>query len=340
MRAPRRRSSAAALLTVLFLAITACGSGTPTTTGGSTTSESQSANASPDQGYPLEIPNAFGSTVIPAKPERVVVAGFTEIDTAVALGVQPVAVQRFVAAFTDGFGPWTAERITGDKPVVFEVNELNFEQIASLQPDLILAVNRTMTDVDYERLTAIAPTVARPAEYGDYGVPPDVSAKLVGRALGQEPEITAMLDSVAQQVTAARTANPGLAGKTFSVVWPRGADGWYVWTSIDNRTRLLTDLGMTLSPEVLALDQEKFYVEVSAEQTPVIDADVVLILDVQNQKAVVEADPVFRSLPAVQAGNAVWITDINVIGAFSYSSVLSLPYALEQIVPPLAAAAG
>ncbi|MET0965024.1 MAG: hypothetical protein ABWZ02_01430 [Nakamurella sp.] len=74
-----------------------------------------------------------------------------------------------------------------------------------------------------------------------------------------------MLDSVANQVTAARTANPDLAGKSFSVVWPRGADGWYVWTAIDNRTRLLTDLGMTLSPEVSALDQRRSYVEVSFE---------------------------------------------------------------------------
>ncbi len=50
-----------------------------------------------------------------------------------------------------------------------------------------------------------------------------------------------------------------------------------------------------------------------------------------------EADPVFNALTAAKDGNVVWVTDPNVIGAFSYASVLSLPYALDALVPELAA---
>ena len=44
----------------------------------------------------MEIPNAFGTAVIPAVPERVVVIGFTEADTVLALGTVPVGIQQFV----------------------------------------------------------------------------------------------------------------------------------------------------------------------------------------------------------------------------------------------------
>jgi iron complex transport system substrate-binding protein len=42
----------------------------------------------------------------------------------------------------------------------------------------------------------------------------------------------------------------------------------------------------------------------------------------------------------VKNGQLVWVTDPNVFGALSYGSVLSLPYAIDAIVPALAETIG
>ena len=82
---------------------------------------------------------------------------------------------------------------------------------------------------------------------------------------------------------------------------------------------------MVQSPEIEALGTDAFFHTVSAENTEQIDADVIVVLDVNGVKSTVEANPVFNSLDAVKNGQVVWVTDPNVIGALSYGSVLSLP---------------
>ena len=275
--------------------------------------------------------------MIPEAPENVVVLGFTDVDTVLAAGTVPVGIQQFGAGFDSGVGPWAEPLLDGASPTVFtSTTEINYEQIASLQPDLIVAVTRAITPEDYAKLTAIAPTLARPAEYPDFGVPPEVGAVLIGTALGKEAEINELLAENVALVEETAAANPQFAGKTFSAVWPRpeGA-GWFAWTAIDPRVQLMTALGFTLSPEIEALGDDTFYKEISKENTPEINADIIVAIDVNEQQAVVLADPLYQSLPAVQGGNVAWVTDPAVIGAFNYASVLSLPYALENLVPLL-----
>ena len=100
----------------------------------------------------------------------------------------------------------------------------------------------------------------------------------------------------------------------------------------------MTALGFTLSPQIEALGNDTFYKEISKENTPEINADVVVAIDANDQQAVVLADPLYQSLPAAQGGNVAWVVDPAVIGAFNYASVLSLPFALENLVPLLDAA--
>ena len=56
--------------------------------------------------FPVTVEHAFGSTVVPAGPQRVVSAGYTEQDTLLALGVVPVAV-------TDWYGDSRTRRGRG-----------------------------------------------------------------------------------------------------------------------------------------------------------------------------------------------------------------------------------
>ena len=60
-----------------------------------------------------------------------------------------------------------------------------FEKIAALEPDLIVGTNAGMTKQDYEKLSALAPTIAQSGDYSDYFEPWDVQHLAIGKALGQ-----------------------------------------------------------------------------------------------------------------------------------------------------------
>ena len=107
-----------------------------------------------------------------------------------ALGTVPVSFYEFAFPGEVG-GPWATELLDGQTPVVLK-GELNVEQVAALQPDLIIGLNQALTQQQYDQLSVIAPTLARPAEYTDYGVPPMVQAELIGQAFGKSAEIDAL----------------------------------------------------------------------------------------------------------------------------------------------------
>ena len=262
--------------------------------------------------------------------------GYTEGDTVLALGTVPVSFYEFAFPGEVG-GPWATELLDGQTPVVLK-GELNVEQIAALQPDLIIGINQALTQQQYDQLTVIAPTLARPAEYTDYGVPPMVQAQMIGQALGKSAEIEALGRRCADQ----HRRRP----RRLTRNWKARRSPWSGRrrTAVGSPTaaptrgcELMESLGLVQSPAIAALGTDAFYHTISAENTAQIDADVIVVLDVNAQRATVEADPVFNALTAAKDGNVVWVTDPNVIGAFSYASVLSLPYALDALVPELAA---
>ncbi|MCP2261041.1 iron complex transport system substrate-binding protein [Streptoalloteichus tenebrarius] len=105
--------------------------------------------------FPRTIRHAKGETRLERRPERVVVLDTGELDNVVALGVQPVGV-----AYTEGsptMPSYVGDR--GGQPVTVGTNNnLNFEAIQNLRPDLILG-SVLRLDAQYDKLAAIAPTV-------------------------------------------------------------------------------------------------------------------------------------------------------------------------------------
>ncbi len=96
-------------------------------------------------------------------------------------------------------------------------------------------------------------------------------------------------------------------------------------------------LGLQINPKVTALPHKPSeQVGVSAEQLPVIDADVIVFAtedpkDVDKLKKV----PTFRSLDAVKQHRAVF-TDGTLAGAMYFMTPLSLDYVVEHLTPQLA----
>lgn len=289
---------------------------------------------------PVTITHLFGTTTIPAPPTRVVTLGVTDADAALALGTTPVALTGY--AFyrsTGGLGPWARPLVSGEQPVLLESDsQPNLEQIAGLRPDLIIGINAGFDRSVYEKLSAVAPTIARPEGTAAYAVPRSDATRVIAQALGKSAEGEELIRRADDAYAAAVAANPGFRGKVGTVVLPY--DGKYgAYTPGDARGQVVAGLGFTLPQGVAALDTgERFFVEVAPEQAGILDGDVLVMLaDQPAARSAVDADAVLQQVPVVADGRMI-VPDTDTRGAMTYNSVLSVPYALDHLVPQLSAA--
>ena len=101
-------------------------------------------------------------------------------------------------------------------------------------------------------------------------------------------------------------------------------------------THFLTDLGFEI-PEVLddfATEGQAF---IPLEQLSVLDAGDVLLWATESpdDRPNLEVEPLYSTLRAVEEGQLVF-TDGVTAGAIYFTSPLSLPFALDQLVPAFA----
>ncbi|MCX6462910.1 MAG: iron-siderophore ABC transporter substrate-binding protein [Pseudonocardiales bacterium] len=283
----------------------------------------------------------YGTTAVEGDPQRVVTVGLTEQDYAIALGAVPVGAREWFGGQPGALWPWAAEAAGGATPEVLPVDALNFEQIAALRPDLILGINSGLTQEEYDTLSGIAPTVAQPAGFADYGAPWQTITQTVGAALGREAEAAALVPAIEERFARARADNPGFAGRT-GLLAALLEDGTFYVYAEGPAPRFLVDLGLTLPPaaEAVFTGPDRAPVALSLEQLPVLEADV-LVIGLYGQAAIDARvdDPLFAGLTSVREGRAVLLPELSTAnGAMTFGSVLSLPAALDEMVPRIAAA--
>lgn len=308
------------------LAVSACGGG-PTA-------------AAPVAADLRTLAHKYGTTDVSGSPQRVVTVGLTEQDYALALGVTPVGVRDWFGDQPGALWPWARADATST-PEVLPVEALNFEQIAALRPDLILGINSGLTQEEYDRLSGIAPTIAQPADFADYGAPWQTITTTVGTALGRDADAAALIPSIEQQFAQARTENPDFAGRT-GLLASLLEDGTFYIYAEGPAPRFLVDLGFELPPAAAALftGADRPPVALSLEQLSVLEADL-LVVGLYGQAAIDARidDPLFQGLPTVQQGRAVLLPELSTAnGAMTFGSVLSLPAALDELVPRFTAA--
>lgn len=296
-----------------------------------------------DAVFPVTTQHKFGQTEIPAQPNRVVTIGFSEQDPVLTLGVKPVAVRDWFGDQPNAVWPWAQDELGDATPEVLRMpyGELDFETIAALRPDLIVATHSGITAEEYEKLSLIAPTLAQPDDYPDFGVPWQVQTLLIGQALGLEELAWERVDQVEAAIAAARDAHPEFEGATIAWASPAG-DGQY-WAVGPNTPplRFLTALGFRMTDQLAEVVGALDSAAISAEQMHLLDADVLIFhVGSEAERASLKGDPMFQRLDAAVSGRIVWFVgdDDPVYGALSFSTVLSLPYAVEHLVPQLAAA--
>ncbi|HYH29679.1 MAG TPA: iron-siderophore ABC transporter substrate-binding protein [Pseudonocardia sp.] len=331
MTAPRLLRTLGALLLATVLA--ACGAGA---------ADRPAAEPAPTGGpFPVTIEHAFGTTTIERAPERVVTLGVTDADPVLALGITPVAVTGYSYYPETGLGPWAQELVRGPQPTRLASDSTpDLEQVAVLEPDLIIGISAGFDQAVYDRLSALAPTIARPAGTAAYTVPRDEATRTIATALGKTEEGEALVRRTDAAFAEAAAAHPEFQGRTGTVVLPyEGQYGAYL--PGDARGRFMAELGFELPAELAARDTgESYFVEVSREQVGLLDGDVLVMLaDDPAARAFVEGDEVLQALPVVQEGRMV-VPDTDTRGAMTYNSVISVPYALDRLVPALADAVG
>jgi iron complex transport system substrate-binding protein len=279
--------------------------------------------------FPVTVAHKFGTTTIPAEPERVVTIGWNDQDTVLALGVVPVAYRDWFEEYPTF--PWVAPLLDGATPELI-AGEVDLEAVAALEPDLILAVYDTVDQATYDRYASIAPTVVQTADFPDEATPWQEQTRLIGLALGRADRAEVLVTDLEARFDAAKAAHPNFADLTLVAdFYPDlGTGEQWLLPSGDPRRQLFDRLGFGAQTESEAL---------SSERLDVLDRDVLVVNGVTEDE-LLQALPVFGGLAVVQEDRAVFIAeDDPVSGALAYGSVLSLPYALEQLLPQLAAAA-
>lgn len=339
-RLPRSRRSQGRwrVMTLLLVAcsvVAACG-----TQDGSDTS---SPSTAPQGDFPVTIDHKYGQTEITQVPERVVTVGLSDHDYVLALGVKPVGVAEWYGEYPSATWPWAQDELGDAKPeVVGDSAELNYEQIAALGPDVIIGLYSGLTEEQYETLSRIAPTVAQDGRFVDYGMPWEEMILTMGRIFGQEDRAKELISQIKTRLDEAAEQHPEFAGTSAVVVYP-GTDGKYgIYSPQDPRSRFLTALGFTIPPEIAELTGDSFYAEVSPEQIRLLDRDVLVWYAGgglgPNLRTDLANNQLYQELGVTKRGGDLVMDDLPG-DALAWSTVLSLPFAIDRLVPQLAAVA-
>lgn len=347
-RTTRRRALSLGSLALSAALLAGCSTG-PAGGSDSEASGSTDASAASDATFPRTVEHVYGETEIPAQPERVATVSWVNQDVALALGVVPVGVAATeyggnAQQSTDWFDA-ALEEAGGEAPEQYsEADGINFEALAATEPDIILAAYSGITQEEYDKLSEIAPVVAYPEDTAAFTTAWQDSTRLIGEALGKEEKAEEVISDVEGQVAQAAEEFPALEGTTFltGTVDPAAADQIYLFTAADNRPKFLTSLGMELAP-VLADNEEAqdaFYLTWSPERADELDSDILVTSATDESVAeAIAADPLLSKIPAVQDETLVVQTDEQEVLSTSAASPLSIPWALENVVPDIAAAA-
>jgi len=336
------------LATLALPALAACSGGQDTTgTTGSTVSD---AGASADA-FPVTVEHLYGTTEIPAAPTRIATVSWVNADTVLALDLVPVGMPAVEwggndNASTDWIDAKLEELGAGwdsDKaPTTYsEADGINTDEIAALTPDLIIAAYSGLTEEEYTTLRKIAPTIGPLA--ANYTASWEDVLTAVGTATGRADRASELAAQLTADLAAVGEENPAVAESTFIAASLSPTEHTIsLYSGEDTRPRFFTALGMTQAEVITenTKDENTFYFEWSAERGDELVSDILYTWAAAGDTVeTFQADPLFAQIPAVASGALVLTADDHQTLSISAASVLSLPWALEHVVPSVIEAA-
>ncbi|MEM9464840.1 MAG: iron-siderophore ABC transporter substrate-binding protein [Actinomycetota bacterium] len=301
-------------------------------------SASDSASASEPAVETTTIAHTFGETVIEGTPERVMTLGYSEQDPVLALGVTPIAVREWFGEFPYATWPWAEEALGDGEPAVLVMpyGELNYEEIAALAPDVIIATHGGITQEEYDTLSAIAPTIPEAEGAAAFSMSWQEQTQVIGDALGLGDEAQQRIRLTEAAVLDAGRANDDFGGR--SLAWLNAYEGGEYWVVGDTPPMaFFADLGFTYDPTLAEAVGDLDSLQISLEQINLLDVDTLLIASSPTTREEIENDPLWQSLSVFQDDRVVWIQQRSELyGALSFSTVLSVDFLVDELVPLLA----
>lgn len=297
-------------------------------------------NVSSGGAFPVTVEHAFGETTVDSEPKRVVSVGYTEQDTLLALGVKPVGVTEWYGEQPYATWPWAQEALGDSQPEVLDISDgFQYERIVALEPDLIIATNAGLDQESYDRLSEIAPTIAHSGDYTSNFEPWDVQARSIGAAVGKKDEIEELIAGVDEKFAAAKAEHPEFDGTKAILLQNAFYDGEAIAYQNGLSTDFLTDLGFVVPSELdaFATADGSGQAYIPLENLSVLDsADVLLwATEKPEDRTALEQERVYQNLERVKANELVFTDDVTA-GAIYFTSVLSLPYVIDQLAPAFA----
>lgn len=285
----------------------------------------------------VTVTHLFGQTVIKEPPKRVVSAGYTEQDDLLAVGVVPIAVTNWFGDQPSAVWPWAQPKLGGAKPTVLDLdNGIPVDQIAGLKPDLIVAINAGLDADTYQKLSAIAPTIAQ-ADGDAFFEPWKVQATTIGQAVYQAEQMKSLIDTVAKQFAAVAQKNPQWKGKKALLMQGKLWRGTVVATLAGWRTDFLNQMGLVIADSIKGFGTDDHRAVIPRDQIKAVleSADVVIWTteSPDDQKALL-ADPEIAASGATAQNHHVFTTKEQA-GAIAFSSPLSYPLVADQLPPQI-----
>lgn len=286
------------------------------------------------------IKHIFGETTVPAPPKRVVSAGLTEQDDLLALGVVPVAVTDWFGDQPFGVWPWAQQKLGAAKPALLNLdNGIAVAQIAALKPDLIVAVNAGLDADTYQKLAAIAPTIAQSGSDAFFE-PWKQQARTVARAVFKTQEMENLIDAIDERFSAIAQTNTAFKDRT-AVLMSGTISGDTVTATVDGwRTEFLTAMGFRVPDNLktLAGSDGQAGIALSGLAAALAGVDVLIwTTESDAEQAALLADPTVAALRATSLNRAVY-TGKDLAAAIAFASPLSYPVVAEKLPPMLARA--
>jgi iron complex transport system substrate-binding protein len=301
------------------------------------------ACGSAPQAAPADAPfrvvtHAMGETAVPTQPKRVVALDQSFVDAALTLETPLVGYTTYRAiegGLPEYLGPLAA-RYGTEAVSVGRLEEPSLEQVAALEPDLILSA-KVRHEALYGQLSRIAPTVFSETT----GPTWKENLRLAGRALGKEDLAETRIADYERRATGIGreiAAASGGALPTVSIVRFAGEDTVRLYSEKSYSGIVLHDVGFPRPAAQPTTD--KIAVDVSPERILDLDADHIFVATwpdatTDGPKAQFTSNPLWSRLTGAQhdVDDLTWMSAVGLEGAHTVLDDLARTFSVDALRP-------
>ncbi|WP_165857248.1 ABC transporter substrate-binding protein [Marinobacter sp. JSM 1782161] len=249
---------------------------------------------------------AYGPVTVDGDAERVVTLYEGALDSAYAVGVEPVGA--IMTRGGDGVATYLQDRADGIN-IVGTARETNLEAVVALQPDIILASSRLPKE-QYDLLSKVAPTLVPTTS----GFKPDnwrAEAEFFAKALDKEDEMQqALTDVDAHIAEVAQTVEARIPADERDAVLARWMpQGPLIMASTLFSTGLLEATGFTVGDAGAVKANRPHSSPLSQENLNLMDGDWLFLATLNTEGrdalAAAEKSPAYNRLSVVEKGHVI-----------------------------------